>query len=73
VNQVRARIRALTLRHVVEQACTDVLRRIARAYGPRPLAFDCDISRRYQELDMFGNLMANAIWRCSAGMYCPSR
>jgi alkylation response protein AidB-like acyl-CoA dehydrogenase len=48
-----ARIRALTLRHLVEQACTDVLRRFARAYGPRPLAFDCATSRRYQELDLY--------------------
>jgi alkylation response protein AidB-like acyl-CoA dehydrogenase len=53
VDRANARIRALTLRHVVEQACTDVLRRIARAYGPRPLAFDCHISRRYQELDLY--------------------
>jgi len=52
-DQESARIRALTLRHLVEQACTDVLRRIARTYGPRPLAFDRDISRRYQELDLY--------------------
>jgi len=71
LNQGHARIRALTLRHVVEQACTDVLRRIARTYGPRPLAFDPDISRRYQELDLyFDNLMPNGIWRGSAAMCC---
>ena len=52
-NQESARIRALTLRHLVEQACTDVLRRFARTYGPRPLALDRDISRRYQELDLY--------------------
>jgi hypothetical protein len=37
----------------VEQGCTDVLRRLARAYGPRPLAMDEDVARRYQELDLY--------------------
>ena len=46
-------IRALTVRHLVEQACTDVLRRLPRAYGPYPLAMDEDIARRYQELDLY--------------------
>jgi alkylation response protein AidB-like acyl-CoA dehydrogenase len=45
--------RALTVRHLVEQACSDVLRRFARAYGPRPLAFDREASRRYHELDLY--------------------
>jgi len=45
--------RALTVRHLVEQACTEVLRRLARAYGPHPLAMDEDVSRRYQELDLY--------------------
>jgi hypothetical protein len=49
----RASIRALTLRHLVEQACTDILRRLPRAYGPRPLAMDGCVSRRYQELDVY--------------------
>jgi hypothetical protein len=48
-----ARTRALTVRHLVEQACTDVLQRFARAYGPRPLAFDGEVSRRYQELGLY--------------------
>ena len=48
-----ARIRALTVRHLVEQACTDVLRRIPRAYGPQPLAMDAGISRRCMELDLY--------------------
>jgi alkylation response protein AidB-like acyl-CoA dehydrogenase len=52
-NQLSARIRALTLRHLVEQACTDILRRFGRAYGPRPLAFNGEIARRYQELDLY--------------------
>jgi hypothetical protein len=45
--------RALTVRHLVEQACSDVLWRFARAYGPRPLAFDREASRRYQELHLY--------------------
>jgi alkylation response protein AidB-like acyl-CoA dehydrogenase len=45
--------RALVVRHLVEQACSDVLRRFARAYGPRPLAFDHAASRRYHELDLY--------------------
>lgn len=48
-----ARIRARTTRHLVEQSCTDVLRRLARAYGPLPLAMQADISMRYQELDLY--------------------
>jgi alkylation response protein AidB-like acyl-CoA dehydrogenase len=50
---VEARIRALMVRHLIEQACTDVLRRLPRAYGPHPLAMDADVSRRYQELDLY--------------------
>jgi hypothetical protein len=50
---LQARIRALTLRHLVEQACSDVLRRLARAFGPCPLALDETIARRYQELDLY--------------------
>jgi alkylation response protein AidB-like acyl-CoA dehydrogenase len=48
-----AKTRALIVRHVVEQGCTDVLRRLARAYGPQPLAIDAAIARRYQELDLY--------------------
>ena len=48
-----ARICARTVRHLVEQAATEVLRRIPRAYGPRPLAFQAEVSRRYQELDLY--------------------
>jgi alkylation response protein AidB-like acyl-CoA dehydrogenase len=46
-------VRALSVRHVVEQGCTDVLRRLARGYGPHPLAMDEAIGRRYQELDIY--------------------
>ena len=45
--------RALTVRHLVEQASTDILRRLTRAFGPYPLAFDAEITRRYNELDLY--------------------
>jgi alkylation response protein AidB-like acyl-CoA dehydrogenase len=45
--------RALTVRHLVEQACTEVLRRLPRAYGPHPLAMNESVIRRYQELDLY--------------------
>jgi hypothetical protein len=48
-----AQVRALGVRHVVEQGCTEVLRRLARAYGPHPLAMDEAIGRRYGELDIY--------------------
>ena len=48
-----ARVRALRVRHLVEVHATDILRRLARAYGPYPLAFDEAISTRYQELDLY--------------------
>ena len=48
-----AQRRALTLRHLVEQACTETLRRLPRAYGPYPLAMDEEVSRRYAELDLY--------------------
>ncbi len=48
-----ALMRALTVRHLVEQACTEILRRFARAYGPHPLAANENISRRYHELDLY--------------------
>jgi alkylation response protein AidB-like acyl-CoA dehydrogenase len=48
-----AQVRALTLRHIVEQGCTDMIRRLARAYGPHPLGMDEAIARRYMELDIY--------------------
>jgi hypothetical protein len=48
-----AQRRALTVRHLIEQGCTDILRRVPRAYGPRPLAMDESIAQRYQELDLY--------------------
>lgn len=50
---VTAQRRALIVRHVTEQACTDILRRFARAYGPYPLSMDEEIINRYQELDLY--------------------
>lgn len=52
-DQEKAFARAFTVRHLVEQACTDVLRRFSRAYGPQPIAMDENISQRYQELDLY--------------------
>ena len=52
-NAGQAYIRALSVRHLVEQAGTDILRRLARAYGPAPMAMNAEISMRYQELDLY--------------------
>jgi alkylation response protein AidB-like acyl-CoA dehydrogenase len=49
----KARRRALTVRHLVEGQCTDILRRLTRAYGPHPLVADAEVSRRYMELDLY--------------------
>ena len=49
----KAQIRALTVRHLVEQACSEILMRFARAYGPYPLAMNEDVARRRQELDLY--------------------
>ena len=48
-----AMVRALRVRHLIEQACIDTLRRFARAYGPHPLTMVGETSRRYQELDVY--------------------
>jgi hypothetical protein len=48
-----AHIRALTVRHLVEQECTEVLQRLGRAYGPYPLAMEKSVSERYQELQLY--------------------
>ncbi len=52
-NRLNAQIRALTVRHLVEQSCRDVLRHFARAYGPYPLAMNEECVQRYQELDLY--------------------
>ena len=48
-----AMVRALQVRHLIEQACTDTLRRFARAYGPHPLTMVGETSGRYHELDLY--------------------
>jgi hypothetical protein len=48
-----AMVRALRVRHLIEQACTDTLRRFARAYGPHPLTMIGETVRRYHELDLY--------------------
>lgn len=48
-----AMIRALMLRHDIERAATEILDRTGRAYGPRPLAFDGEISRRMAEVQLY--------------------
>jgi len=48
-----ARKRALSVRHLIEQACSDILRRLPRAYGPHPLAMNEDVIKRYQEVDLY--------------------
>jgi hypothetical protein len=53
LNCVRAQIRALRLRHLIEQASTDTLRRFARAYGPQPLSMNHEISQRYREAELY--------------------
>jgi alkylation response protein AidB-like acyl-CoA dehydrogenase len=48
-----AKRRALSLRHLIEQCCTDTMLRFGRALGPRPLAFDAAMARRYHELSLY--------------------
>ena len=52
-NVQAAIVRALSLRHLVEQSCTDTMLRFGRAFGPRPLAFDAGIARRCHELSLY--------------------
>lgn len=53
-NDIRAaHIRALTVRHLVEQHATSILTHLGRAYGPHPLVFDEPISQRTQELTIY--------------------
>jgi hypothetical protein len=48
-----AHLRALQLRHLIEQMATEILQRFARAYGPYPLSMDEETSRRYQEATLY--------------------
>jgi alkylation response protein AidB-like acyl-CoA dehydrogenase len=49
----QARTRALKVRHLTEQACTDVLNRFGRATGPRLLAYDAQIARQHMALTLY--------------------
>jgi hypothetical protein len=46
-------IRALQLRHLIEQIGADILQRFSRAYGPFPLSMDEKTARRYQEAGLY--------------------
>ncbi len=48
-----ARRRALSLRHLVEAACTDVLGRFSRSLGPRPFTTDAGIAQRTADLHLY--------------------
>ena len=48
-----AMVRALRVRHLVEQTAADVLTRFARAYGPGPLTMDAAVGRRFRELEIY--------------------
>jgi hypothetical protein len=52
-NVQAARVRALSLRHLVEQSCTDTMLRFGRAFGPRPLTFDAGIARTCHDLSLY--------------------
>jgi hypothetical protein len=48
-----AQVRALRVRHLVEQAATEDLRRFARAYGPYPISLEEETAQRYREADLY--------------------
>lgn len=48
-----ANARALMVRHLIEQNCSEILQRFGRAYGPYPLAFVSEVSARHQELTLY--------------------
>ncbi|HEY1499261.1 MAG TPA: hypothetical protein VGF88_06770 [Acidobacteriaceae bacterium] len=45
--------RALSVRHLIESACTRILTGFGRAFGPHPLAMDLGISRRFAEIELY--------------------
>jgi len=49
----RARMRAVTVRHLAERACREIVDRTARALGPGPLAFDGAHHRRVADLTLY--------------------
>jgi hypothetical protein len=52
-DQKAAQIRALKLRHLVDQMGTEILQRFSRAYGPHPLSMNEETARRYQEAGLY--------------------
>ncbi len=52
-NVTAAQIRALQLRHLIEQMGTEIIKRFSRAYGPYPLSMDEKTARRYQEAGLY--------------------
>jgi alkylation response protein AidB-like acyl-CoA dehydrogenase len=46
-------IRALSVRHVVERCCHEIIDRVGRALGPRPLALDAEHARLVAELQLY--------------------
>jgi hypothetical protein len=48
-----AMCRALTVRHLVERGCQDVLQRLARAAGPRATAFDAWFAQQSADLALY--------------------
>ena len=48
-----AQIRALQLRHLIEQMGAEILQRFSRAYGPSPLSMDEKTARRYHEAALY--------------------
>jgi alkylation response protein AidB-like acyl-CoA dehydrogenase len=49
----QARVRALTVRHLVERSCREVIDRAGRALGPGPLALDTAHSNRVADLTLY--------------------
>lgn len=52
-NAMGAQKRALALRYFLDQACTEILKRFAHIYGPRALALDPSVAKRYQEIELY--------------------
>ncbi len=45
--------RALAARHCVERGCAEILDRLGRGWGPRPLAFDREVAERVGALQVY--------------------
>src|SRR5262245_8229781 len=48
-----ARLRALTVRHLAERACREIIDRTGRALGPGPLVFDAAHPQRVADLSLY--------------------